>query len=210
MAVSVDDIRGAMLELGPCKAKQLARALEVTVREVNPLLYRHGEVFIRSSDVPPIFELRDGQCSTTHAASPAQTGAERQSAPAKVPDRGWRRKHELQVGRLRLDVADLCQGRQLDETRWMELAPVVADSFVRDFGEAFEELTVDRVEGLTAIVSRSRAVLLTHPLWRMDESGLDDRVRAARSALGGRGLSVAARDVRQARSLPNSVYQLLV
>lgn len=105
MAVSVDDIRGAMLELGPCKAKQLARALEVTVREVNPLLYRHGEVFIRSSDVPPIFELRDGQCSTTHAASPAQTGAERQSAPAKVPDRGWRRKHELQVGRLRLDVA---------------------------------------------------------------------------------------------------------
>ena len=55
--------------------------------------------------MPPIFELRDGQCSTTHAASPAQTGAERQSAPAKVPDRGWRRKHELQVGRLRLDVA---------------------------------------------------------------------------------------------------------
>lgn len=142
-------------------------------------------------------------------SSPAHVGCDA-SCPDCLRAYDNRFVHPLLDWRLALDVADLCQGRQLDETRWMELAPVVADSFVRDFGEAFEELTVDRVEGLTAIVSRSRAVLLTHPLWRMDESGLDDRVRAARSALGGRGLSVAARDVRQARSLPNSVYQLLV
>lgn len=105
VSITVDDIRGAMLKLGPCKAKQLARALEVTVREVNPLLYRNDDVFSRSTDVPPIFELRNVQAAPRAQHSPSSAGAERQSAPADDSAHGWTRGHELQVGRLRLDVA---------------------------------------------------------------------------------------------------------
>ena len=119
--------------------------------------------------------------------------------------------HPLLDWRLALDVAELCQGKELDEGRWMKLAPAVAESFLTDFNEAFDDgLAVEVLNELTVIVSNSRAVVLTHPLWRVDETGLPDRVRAVRGELSRSGLSVALQDVRQARAFPNSVYQGLV
>lgn len=106
MNVTVDDIRQAMLAMGPCKAKQVARALGVPLREVNQLMYRHDDVFARSTDVPPLFELRE-ECSfpvpRQHEAASSDVG--RPPTPTIATRCRWSRKDELHVGRLRLDVA---------------------------------------------------------------------------------------------------------
>lgn len=121
-----------------------------------------------------------------------------------------RHLHPLLDWRLALDVADLCVGRDLNVNRWLSLAHPTATSFVDTFGEPLGSVDVGETHGLTFVRSGSRAVLLTHPLWRADQAGWTDQQRAATSALSGRGLAVAQKDVRLAKAYPEGVYRLLV
>jgi DEAD/DEAH box helicase domain-containing protein len=120
-----------------------------------------------------------------------------------------RHLHPFLDWRLALDVADLCLGRDLKTDRWLSLGPPTAAQFVATFGEPLGSAEVGEAHGLTYVRSGSRAVLLTHPLWRADQAGWSDQQRAAVSALSADGLAVDVRDVRLARAYPEGVYQLL-
>lgn len=122
-----------------------------------------------------------------------------------------RHLHPLLDWRLALDVADLALGRELDVRRWLDLAPGVAQRFVEVFGDALEGgAHVEQAQGLVCVRSRSKVVLLVHPLWRQDERSLDPLVRSAGNELSKSGLTVGRRDVRHAWSFPDSIYSLLV
>ncbi|WP_439939896.1 DEAD/DEAH box helicase [Nocardia sp. N13] len=120
-----------------------------------------------------------------------------------------RHLHPFLDWRLALDVADLCLGRDLKVDRWLSLAQSTATHFVETFGEPLGAAEVGEESGLTYVRSGRRAVLLTHPLWRVDQAGWTAQQRAATSALSGQGLAVGVRDVRLARAYPDGLYQLL-
>jgi len=119
-----------------------------------------------------------------------------------------RHVHPLLDWRLALDVAELCLGRGLDLSRWLSLAPAVADDFVRTYtGALSERPKVLDVEGLTAVRAGKRAVVLCHPLWREDNPGWNDQQRAAVSGLQAHGMAVTQRSVRVARAFPESIFR---
>ena len=121
-----------------------------------------------------------------------------------------RHLHPLLDWRLALDVADLCLGRDLKADRWLSLAAPTAERFADTFRDPLGSVDLGETHGLTYVTSGSRAVLLTHPLWRADQAGWTPQQRAATSALSKQGLAVAASDVRLARAFPEGLYHLLM
>ncbi|MDN7121478.1 DEAD/DEAH box helicase [Nocardioides sp. ChNu-153] len=121
-----------------------------------------------------------------------------------------RHLHPALDWRLALDVAELVLGRPLVESRWMGLAEATAASFIRDFGDALSTPRVEVTEGLVVVLSGSRAVVLTHPLWRLDPAGWNGAQAACNRRLADAGVSVSMKDVRSVRAYPESLYQLLV
>lgn len=121
-----------------------------------------------------------------------------------------RHLHSSLDWRLALDVADLCLGRALVESRWLSLAVPAAERFAETFREPLGAVELGDAHGLAYLRSGSRAVLLTHPLWRTDQAGWTPQQLAASSALASQGLAVSMRDVRRARAFPEGVYELLV
>ena len=120
-----------------------------------------------------------------------------------------RHLHPLLDWRLALDVADLVLGRELRTERWLGLASSVAGSFATTFQDAPGSVEVMSSNGLTMVRSEQQAVILTHPLWRIDQVGLNTQQEMARNELTQRGLNVALKDVRLARAYPEGLYQLL-
>jgi DEAD/DEAH box helicase domain-containing protein len=121
-----------------------------------------------------------------------------------------RHLHPLLDWRLALDVADLSLGRDLKVERWLSLAQPTATSFLDTFRESLTSVEMGETHGLTYVRSGFRAVLLTHPLWRVDQAGWTDQQQAATSALSSQGLAVAPKDVRLAKAFPEGVYRLLI
>lgn len=121
-----------------------------------------------------------------------------------------RHLHPLLDWRLALDVADLCVGRDLKLDRWMSLAEPTASRFVDTYGEPLGGAEVGKARGLVYVRAGSRAVLLTHPLWRADQAGWNDAQQVAARTLRDQGLGVSMKDIRVARAFPEGVYEHLV
>lgn len=134
------------------------------------------------------------------------------SCDASCPDclRSYdnRHLHALLDWRLALDVADLCLGRELAMDRWLSLGPETGNHFKRAFSEAMSRVSVEDVDGLTALGAEGKWVLLTHPLWRADQGGRTEHHQRAQAALADRGL-VTCIDIRLARKFPEGIYRAL-
>jgi DEAD/DEAH box helicase domain-containing protein len=115
--------------------------------------------------------------------------------------------HPLLDWRLALDVADLCLGRPLRAERWLGLAVSAAERFVAAYEGALDGLEIGQAHDLVHLRSGGRAVLLTHPLWRVDQDGWNDQQRLAVQELD--GLAVRSKDLRSARNYPEGIYELL-
>jgi DEAD/DEAH box helicase domain-containing protein len=120
-----------------------------------------------------------------------------------------RHLHPLLDWRLALDVADLCLGRDLKVGRWLPQAQVAAESFAETFRDALGDVVVEEVAGLTYIKSGGRAVLLGHPLWRIDQAGWNGQQKRSATLLAEAGLAVSVMDVRMARNFPEGIYTRL-
>jgi DEAD/DEAH box helicase domain-containing protein len=112
--------------------------------------------------------------------------------------------------RLALDVADLALGKALRLERWLGLADEVAQRFAETFDEVLRDVKVGTVGDLRFLRNGDRAVLLVHPLWRIDQPGWNMTQQAAVQGLRGQGLSIAMKDLRSARGYPEGIYQLLM
>ena len=111
--------------------------------------------------------------------------------------------------RLALDVADLCLGKPLQADRWLALGPGTADRFVNAFRDALDDVSVSDAAGLKVIRSGTRSVLLTHPLWRLDQDGRNEHQQRALLELSKVGGTVTSIDIRLARNYPEGVYRAL-
>ena len=142
------------------------------------------------------------------------SGGEHVGCDASCPDclRSYdnRHLHPVLDWRLALDVADLCLGRPLALGRWMDLGGPTARAFADTYGEALAGVGVQSVGAMTALVCGDRAVLLSHPLWRVDQAGWCPAQREAVEELRRTVSAVSMLDLRRARSFPESIYQLLV
>lgn len=137
-----------------------------------------------------------------------------ESCDASCPDclRSYdnRHLHPLLDWRLALDVADLCLGDGLRAERWLGLSRPTVDQFVEAYREPLPDAEVGEIYGLTYVRSGSRAVVLSHPLWRSDQAGWNQQQQRAMTELSKQGLAAAMKDVRTARAFPEGMYQLLI
>ena len=114
--------------------------------------------------------------------------------------------------RLALDTADLALGRTLQLTRWTPVASVAAEHFCEAYREAVSQLgtpETSEVAGTTIVRVGRHALVLGHPLWRIDEAGWNATQRSTATELRAHGLKVHMTDARIARSLPNSMFAAL-
>lgn len=109
--------------------------------------------------------------------------------------------------RLALDLAETSLGRPLNTDRWLDLAPRAAQAFTG----AFEGIKILEVtSSLTALTQSRNAVVIGHPLWRVDDAGLNPTQAHALDALRGQGYRVSFSDVRTLRVLPEKIFGQLV
>ena len=135
--------------------------------------------------------------------------ASHSACDASCPDclRAWdnRHLHGSLDWRLALDVTELALGRPLTTNRWLDLATPLAERFAQAYGLALEDLRIEAAGGLTALCAGSRAVVIGHPLWRVDDVLSPEQDEALRD-LRGRRITPVLSDVRRLRSRPESVY----
>lgn len=115
--------------------------------------------------------------------------------------------------RLALDVADLCLGKSLDWQRWRSPAHNAAVHFATKYSDALADRgrpSVLEVSGLPVVRFRQDAVVLGHPLWRIDQAGWNSTQSAVAEELAASGYRVHMHDARVARALPNSLFMNLV
>ena len=132
---------------------------------------------------------------------------------ASCPDclRSWdnRHLHSMLDWRLALDVAELASGGQLSTDRWLGQADRLAEQFVKAYHGALEGVAVRSAGSLLTVQTRSRAVIIGHPLWRRDEQFWNEAQAQAAAVLRGEGIRIGMSDVRQLRNRPESLYGLL-
>lgn len=118
--------------------------------------------------------------------------------------------HSLLDWRLALDMAEIARGRELVQSRWFDMGPVLAREFVEAF--AYPGLRVEIAAGLVCVVApdRRRAVVVGHPLWRRDEDyWLPEQVDARDSLPDGID-EVRMTDPFEMRRAPQNIYTWLV
>lgn len=113
--------------------------------------------------------------------------------------------------RLALDVAEMAAGSVLNTGRWLARAEHEAERFLTAYHEALEQdVTIGRAGTLTILVSRSKAVVLGHPLWRQGVDGWNDLQHEAHSVLSQEGNAAVMTDVRSLIRRPESIYKVLM
>jgi DEAD/DEAH box helicase domain-containing protein len=115
--------------------------------------------------------------------------------------------------RLALDVADLALGRPLKVGRWAPVALAAAEHFCDAYREAVAELGEPEVMeegGMTVVRVGRHALPIGHPLWCLDEAYWNASQRAVFDSLTARGYRVHMTDARIAKSLPNSMFAVLM
>jgi DEAD/DEAH box helicase domain-containing protein len=124
--------------------------------------------------------------------------------------RSWdnRHLHSALDWRLALDVTELAAGLPLTTSRWLSLALPLAERFADAYREALDDVEVESAGGLVAVRSGSHAVVLGHPLWRIDDA-LTASQSAALFELRERGFKPVLSDVRRLRNRPEGVYAAL-
>lgn len=118
--------------------------------------------------------------------------------------------HGLLDWRLALDLADLALGRGLDTSRWIG-GPEdrAAQSFKKFCDSTGLPVEIDYAEGLTAIVSGTKGLILGHPLWHTREGLWQPQQTDARNELRARGIEAACVDVRDFTARPAVYYMEL-
>lgn len=122
-----------------------------------------------------------------------------------------RRLHGALDWRLALDVATLAAGRPLETNRWLARTGPLADAFVKAY-QVLPCRVEDLPQGLTAIVRKDHrvAVVVGHPLWRIDKSNLNSSLRTAVDTLAEQGVGkVDFSDAWTLQRLPSQVFQRL-
>lgn len=124
--------------------------------------------------------------------------------------RAWdnRHLHGALDWRLALDMTELALGEPLSTERWLDLAAPLADRFASAYATALDGLRVEEAGGLTVLRCGPRAVVLGHPLWRVDDALAPSQEEATRD-LTDRGLVPVLSDVRRLRNRPESIYAAL-
>jgi len=115
-----------------------------------------------------------------------------------------RRIHAYLDWRLGLDLAELCLGRPLNDTRWLDRGPSIAKSIAAGF-----ELEAIRLDGLWAVRSPAEdlAAVLAHPLWQRPIEAQGPATRAAKAAPA--GLQLLWSDLYSGALWPDRVVSLL-
>ena len=99
-----------------------------------------------------------------------------QSCPDCLRNYGNRWVHKHMDWRVALDVCESVLGKELDESRWLDMAPQLADRFVKLCQGASEDVEAIEVAGLNVIVgSNNKSLVLCHPLWHSREGLANDR-----------------------------------
>jgi DEAD/DEAH box helicase domain-containing protein len=82
-----------------------------------------------------------------------------------------RRLHSLLDWRLALDVAELVVGKDMKLSRWLDFSEGEAESMKDTIEAAGLDAKLYKAGGLHGVIhpSAERAVLFTHPLWRLQE-----------------------------------------
>jgi DEAD/DEAH box helicase domain-containing protein len=119
-----------------------------------------------------------------------------------------RHLHPLLDWKLATDVAELCLGRSLSAGRWLDLATPTAEQFAATFGEALGGVSVREAGDLCCVTAGRRAVVLGHPLWRVDPEGWNARQQRAVAELAD-DYHVSVVDLRGAVGYPEGVYARL-
>lgn len=124
--------------------------------------------------------------------------------------RAWdnRHLHSALDWRLALDVTELALGSPLSTQRWFDLARPLADRFATAYAQALEGLRVETAGDLTALRCGSRAVIVGHPLWRIDDALTAEQDEAIRD-LKARKITPILSDVRRLRNRPEGLYASL-
>lgn len=124
--------------------------------------------------------------------------------------RSWdnRHLHSALDWRLALDVTELALGKPLSTERWLGLARPLADRFASAYALALDDLRVEEAGNLTTIRCGSRAVVVGHPLWRIDDLLTSEQQEAIRD-LESQGITPVLSDVRRLRNRPESLYTSL-
>lgn len=118
--------------------------------------------------------------------------------------------HGLLDWRLALDLADLALGRDLDTRRWLEgPEDAAAKSFKHFCDNTGLPVEIEYANGLTALVSKDKALLLGHPLWHTREGLWQPQQVDARNELRARGIEAKCVDVRDFTARPASYYMEL-
>lgn len=144
------------------------------------------------------------------AIGPRWASPEHASCTASCPD--CLRSYDNQMDhpwldwRLALDVAELCLGRPMSEGRWLDRAHFASSMFRKAFDGVEEREAGD----LLALTSGRQAVVLAHPLWRIDPDLWNTRQEAAAEALRQDGYTVLSSDIRSLTLLPERVYAHLL
>lgn len=136
--------------------------------------------------------------------------ATHRTCDSSCPDclRSWdnRQLHGLLDWRLALDMAELAAGKPLTTSRWFMLAGPLAERFADAYKEALDDdVHVESAGGLVTLRSGRRAVVLGHPLWRIDAAPTSQQGSACLE-LRERGVKPVLSDVRRLRNRPESIY----
>jgi len=203
--VSVDELR---VGLQPTRVGE-----EVTYRVFLADALENGAGYAPYLGRPEVLaRVLDYMCNGAREAfeKTAHSSACDTSCPDCLRSYENRMVHSLLDWRLALDMAEIARGRQLLQSRWLDLGPTLANDFVDAF--KYPGLRVDTAAGLTCVLApdRGRAVVVGHPLWRRDEGYWRPEQVEARDALPDGIDEVRMTDSFEMRRAPQNVYTWLV
>jgi DEAD/DEAH box helicase domain-containing protein len=99
-----------------------------------------------------------------------------QSCPDCLRNYGNRRVHKHMDWRLSLDVCESVLGKELDESRWLDMSPQLAKNFASLCQDRSDEIEVREIAGLDVVVgANNKSLVLCHPLWHKREGLANDR-----------------------------------
>lgn len=121
--------------------------------------------------------------------------------------RSWdnRQYHSGLDWRLALDMLDLAAGEDLKLDRWFELGRRHVEGFHRLAANAPWAMQPDEVAGIPALIGKSCAVLVGHPLWIRDKAMMTAEQADAYTELEGRGLAVVQSDPFELEFRPSRI-----
>jgi DEAD/DEAH box helicase domain-containing protein len=99
-----------------------------------------------------------------------------QSCPDCLRNYGNRWVHKHMDWRLALDVCESVLGKELDESRWLDMSPQFAKNFSSLCQNHSDDIETIEIAGLDVVVgANNKSLVLCHPLWHTREGLANDR-----------------------------------